>query len=237
MKKVKVLLSIFLLISISLWGCGCTMTNYFDKNKGVSEITEHLNQKYDDEFTFIGKFGGTFDNNKNEYEFSSSKYPEYSVWVAQDRRDGTIVDNYISLKFHKQVKNDIQSIINSISPNYEFFVEFNENFAHTSIGNESGDISYQEYVTNANAELSFVVLLDTEILNDDRQKFEDSLFELIKEKNIHFLNFTIYFINNMSEELIADSDARDLLISNDDYSNRAFAVLDEDSFSYSWKWS
>lgn len=60
---------------------------------------------------------------------------------------------------------------------------------------------------------------------------------ILKEKNIHFLNFTIYFINDMSEKLIKDSNARDLIISNDDFSNRTFALLDEDSFSYNWRWS
>lgn len=237
MKKLKALLSIILLISITLWGCGCTLTNSFAKNKGVSEIAELLNRKYDDTFTYVGRFGGTFDNDKNEYEFSSSKYPEYSVWVAQDRHDGTIVDNYLSLKYYEQVKNELQSIFNSISPNYEFFIEFDEHFAHTSIGNESGDVSYEEYVSNANAELSFVAFLDTKILNDNKQEFEEDLLVLLKEKNIHFLNFTIYFINELSNASIVDSDVRDLLISNDDFSNRAFAILDENSFSYSWRWS
>lgn len=237
MKKIKTILSIILLISISLWGCGCSMTNYFDNSKGINEITEYLNNKYEDEFTYVGKFGGTFDNDKNEYEFSSSKYPEYSIWVAQDRKDGTIVDNYLSLKFHEQVKNDLQSIINAISPNNLFFIEFDEQFAHTSIGNESEDVSYEEYVSNPNAELSFVAFMDTDVLNDNKQVFEENLSVILKEKNIHFLNFTIYFIDDMSEELIKDSNARDLIISNDDFSSRAFALLDEDSFSYNWRWS
>ena len=68
MKQTKAFINFVLLIMtlVTVVG-GCSMNNSL-LNENF-DPAEYLNNKYsDDTFTYLGRYGGTFDNDKNEYE-------------------------------------------------------------------------------------------------------------------------------------------------------------------------
>lgn len=76
MKKVKIILSILLILAIALGESGC-MKVVFNKDKIESDIVTYLNEAYDDEFEVVEK-NGQLDFNTGAYVFCLCKDKKYN---------------------------------------------------------------------------------------------------------------------------------------------------------------
>ena len=100
MKKISILiLSVILMMGVS----GC-MNSSDIKKTSSNELVDYMNEKYDDEFSFKAPFGGGAGANSKQILVSSTKYPEYDIWVEKSMLNSEYNDNYTDYKLKSEVE-------------------------------------------------------------------------------------------------------------------------------------
>ena len=137
--------------------------------KLVDEMILHMNEKYDDTFTFVREVGQRFGADIYRIVAASEKYPDDAVFVTwQKAKEETVIsDNYVGIIYQEQTK----SLINGLMKD-EFgdkvFVEYIVNgFPLTPEFDEK--TSFETYVTDVRSGIRFnaIVLVDSPTVNTD----------------------------------------------------------------------
>ena len=84
---------ITIMIMIGATGCMQSKNNKIDKNVMIS----YMEKKYNDEFTYIDSFGGSYDGTSYQILVSSKKLPNVQIAVGYYLVDGIeyYTDNYM----------------------------------------------------------------------------------------------------------------------------------------------
>lgn len=233
MKQTKAFINFVLLIMtlVTVVG-GCSMNNSL-LNENF-DPAEYLNNKYsDDTFTYLGRYGGTFDNDKNEYEIKSSKYPERSVWVAL-YSDGRVIDNYLGIKYYKETEEKINTIVYSVCKNNNYYIDNEVNISRSSIGNTDNNVSFEQYAANKSANIKINAIVDSNSMAMGKEAFLELISEEIKNSGICFTIVDVYFVDEWTDEL-KNSYFAETLIADDKYISELYGTLNEKN-QMNWEW-
>ena len=140
--------------------------------KLVDEMILHMNEKYDDTFTFVREVGQRFGADIYRIVAASEKYPDDAVFVTwqKSKEETVITDNYVGIIYQKQTK----SVINGLMKD-EFgekvFVEYIVNgFPMTPDFDEK--TSFETYATDVRSGIRFnaIVLVDSPTVDVDEME-------------------------------------------------------------------
>ncbi len=164
MRKYK---TICLLIGLSLslmgvWGC---MKN--NEKNSIEEITSHLNEEYNDNFSFVSSGNELWNKEYTEIIYLSEKLnADIAVWVYPD---GTILDNYMAVKYKSEVEEFVSPLAEEV---YDSCIVVNIPI-HYGKEHLNKDLSFSDYISNSKSDISISLATDRsdEFAEDDARKF------------------------------------------------------------------
>ena len=140
--------------------------------KLVNEMILHMNEKYDDTFTFVREVGQRFGADIYRIVAASEKYPDDAVFVTwQKSKDVTVItDNYVGIIFQEQTKNVIKELMTEEFGEKVFFEYIVNGFPLTPEFDEK--TSFETYATDVRSGIRFnaIVLVDSPVVDTDEME-------------------------------------------------------------------
>lgn len=170
MKKIKSILSIFMIIAIALGGSGCM--NIYSTNGQIKMAENMLKEKYGQSFSVkaIGERFGTLTNNTYKVSCYPSDNPDVVFTAEINKKGNYIYDDYVAVCVCNKVKSIMQE---NLSNDIALLV-----VSRPSETKETdADISIEDFANNNNAD--FVVYAVTEKSLDDVKPDFDSVMKLL----------------------------------------------------------
>lgn len=184
----KVLLwSVILIMLIGVSGC------MSKGNDAIGKMLEHMNEKYDDQFTYNRPYGGGPSAKSKKIICSSEKFPDKDIWVMyQEDADGNVLifDNYMGVKFEQQTRNLLnQTLTKVFGSEYKLFYTVNLQAATKGASNE---MTFEEYIKEPSSSIGIVVIVKQRD-GLERSDVEQELERAIQEAGLCCRLGTIYF--------------------------------------------
>lgn len=199
MKIFKTILTIFLVVIISIGGCGC-MNSKLDLFKNESEIQaekaeQMLYEKYGKEFVVdsLGARWGT----ATDMFYTCACHPvddESFVFKATVSKDySTLNDDYASIIVAKKLANGLERELSVINKSVSIFVEFNSDIG---IEKETIELDYREILSLNYAPMIYAVI---EVSDDCLDAIEHKINELFKDYP-RSVFIRLYVVSDSQEE-------------------------------------
>lgn len=193
MKKIKQL-SFLLVVIMTMSGvCGCM--NIKKRANFEDRMLAHINEKYDDNFTYKGSFGGGAGVESKQILCSSEKYPGEDVLVmlyTDENGKECIVDNYVGIKYKQETIDLLGEVLAEVfDENYKLFYE-NSLQAYTK--GATNEMTFSEYIAEASSGIGFTAIVSNEY-TVDQSEVERRIEKALVERGINCGLSTIYFDN------------------------------------------
>ena len=185
MKKLKAVLSIFLVIIIALGGSGCMEEKIIH-----SDVTNYLETKYNDTFYVDETISPGID--VKYYHCHSSQHSDKQFVVYKE--NGKYKDNYFGILIHQQYLNILNSILSNYFDDFKVYFRFINNFFDDDIV-EINELS--KYLREC-PEQFFV---DIFIYTSEENAEEINIDSLTNELKDEFVNYYIS-LNLVDEETL-----------------------------------
>lgn len=174
----KKIVFIFTIITIMIGVCGCMGGNIEDK------MVKHMNEKYDDEFTYNGPFGGGIGARTKQITVNSHKYPDYKIWVEYEKDGDNIIyrDNYVFYKYKDKVTDYLSNLLSEY-----FKCEVKVSYNISSKGGYQGfdnNTSFDEFKSTANSNICFTAVISPEYIIENEKMIGESLENVLKNNKI-----------------------------------------------------
>lgn len=169
---------IFFTLILMLGVTGCMGTNNINSNQNENvreKMIDYMENKYNDTFVYVNSFDGGLDKNQKDIILTSEKVSG-EIYVGYKCENGieTYSDNYTQLRFQKETKSTIESILAQVIDE-EILVTYrirrsNNNFSDTT--------TYDEFLNNDASAVCFYAVVSPEYIVGD----VDQLTKLFSEK-------------------------------------------------------
>ncbi len=163
------------LITLIVMGIGGCMRSDNRDEQLAEKVVRIYNERYDDTFVCWSTGTAVWSAQRAEVFLLSEKYPEVKirVWIYED---GTMVDNYMAVKFSAEVENVIKPLVQGV---FGDCVVVNNPVSHGS-SSFSPEMSLEAYMGNYASEISMLVAVETDITEEKVNVFTT----LLKENGI-----------------------------------------------------
>ncbi|MFR5875181.1 MAG: hypothetical protein ACLUFN_01685 [Eubacterium sp.] len=231
MKKMKVLLSIFLMISITLWGSGCM----HDNGKG---FVLYLENKYSNEkFEFVDFEGGTLfgGDTLRIARCKSNKFPNNDIYVVYDTNKKEYSDNYIDIKYSSETDNAINNVFKNAFQNENFyFISAGENFNSTTKSSSlDSDISFNDYKCNRAIPIyAFVTNYSKKTHNEIAMDLEKA----IVHEGLYCNSIEIYILDDYLDDIENNDSLQNDIVVNNKYVDYLYATMSNSNGFDSIEW-
>lgn len=183
---------ITIMIMIGATGCMQNKNNKVDKNAMIS----YMEKKYNDEFTYVDSFGGSYDGTSYQILVSSKNLPNNRITVGYYFVDGReyYTDNYMQYKYLEQTRNHLVSLFKD-AIGFDVLVAYG--VSSTGIKNNFDDsTSFEEFIKSSDNRLLFNIVVSPEcdVINT-KEKIASDLKKAIEENLITCVT-DIYFADS-----------------------------------------
>ena len=199
MKRIKTILALSVLLSISLClsGCGC-----IPKNIRANMITKYMENKYTDDHFELKKWrgcggAGGFPPNTEAY-YASEKCPYKDIRAVYVADTNKYYDNYLGVKYSKQLDEYIENYAKTLFPghNVKIGTISDESSLNIKVNDLPPDTSFEEYLKKCGESIIIYCEYDPEELSENRDEIEKRVLESIKNLEMHPRVFLIDFVND-----------------------------------------
>lgn len=186
-------------MTIYLGGCGI-MSGYKEM-----KMVKYLNEKYpEDHFRYEETIGGTWlggllgTDQRKQILCSSENYPNQMVKVSCFWDEQEYHDNYLNIKFAKDMDEFAQDLIQEMFPEAKTeFLSFEETAQDSLCIALPANVSFDDYLKKCNEVLIFGVRCDNNQI--DKKEIENIVEAAMENKEIGLFNMRIFFINAQGE--------------------------------------
>lgn len=176
-------------------GCGI-MSGYKEM-----KMVKYLNEKYpEDHFRYEETIGGTWlgellgTDQRKQILCSSENYPNQMVTVSCFWDEQEYHDNYLNIKFAKDMDEFAQDLIQQMFPGAKTeFLSFEEIAQESLCITLPAHVSFDEYLKECNAYLIFGVRCENGQI--DKTEIEKTVEATMKNKDVDLFKIKIHFIN------------------------------------------
>ena len=180
--------------AIALSGCG-------GSNK--QSITEYINNKYDDTFTYVETSFVSLDGNVINVMYSSEKYPDDEVYVHwSEKKDGAekFTDNYMAIVLNDEAKSKLTEVAKEV---YGADAVVRCEPSPSALPEEFGAAStVEQYLGERQNDLYVEILLPYGSSNPDEvQSHIDALCQAQKKAKIYCMTRIFYLKEGYGVEL------------------------------------
>lgn len=208
-----------------------------DLQELYDQIVAHMNEKYDDTFTFRLPVRQRFGAFMVRITMNSEKYPEKKVYAACFRgEDGNsvITDNYVGIKYEKAVRDSIKNMLSDMYGD-DVLVLYQTSATISSLGFDD-ETTFEEFAGSKSAGIIFNAIV---YWPKDKfsQKNED---EILRSKLIDSgicCSGTVYFTDDKNLlSGIGENDSLGVVMNSHPYYDRFDFLMSEKGVFISNRW-
>lgn len=162
----------------------------------ADQMVNHMNEKYEDHFTYSAPFGGGTGGTARQILVTSEKYPDAEIVVTYSPEDDSYSDNYVEHKYEQQTYELLEEILSS-AVKTDILLHYKVGY-HGTTDFFSNETTFEEYVSNVESRIRFVAIVKEDYVIGDREEF---LQILEKEFSKHHMlaHGQLYFAGNSSQ--------------------------------------
>lgn len=220
MKKMKLVLLSFLILTIAIGGSGCMKSN----SKG---FVSYLENKYpNDKFEFVDFEGGTLfgGDTLKVSRCTSQILSGCEIYVVYDRNEKKYSDNYLDMKYSNETDNAISNVFNTAFQNEEFhFITAEENFYATTKSNSlDRDTDFAAYKNSRGIPIYAFVTNNAQKTHD---KIVSDLEKTIIGEGLYCNSVDIYILDDFDSDLENNDSLQNDIVINNKYADHLFATM------------
>lgn len=166
----KKMVSLCLIVIILMGVSGCV-----SRENMTEKMISYMNEKYDEEFEYIGVTGGHLGSNTKQILVSSKSFPEREIGVGCSEVDGEeyYFDGYLAVKYEKQTRELLEKIVSEhLGKNY--YLKYVPSYLG-STENGTKNTSFSEYVADETSAIFFVVGVERNVTDEKRTVMEETI--------------------------------------------------------------
>lgn len=165
------------------------------------KMVKYLNEKYpEDHFRYEETFGGTWlggllgTDQRKQILCTSENYPNQSVTVSCFWDEQEYYDNYLNIKFAKEMDDFTEDVIQQMFPEEETeYISFEETAIDSMCIDLPANISFDNYLEKCNSMLVIGVRCEKEQVT--KEEIENMVKQVMKDKYIGLFSMDIYFVD------------------------------------------
>lgn len=233
MKNRRKKISFFLILNliVIMLGSGCMNSTINDsittnKKDKCEQVIDYLNYKYDDHFYLSQRLGGTFNSDKLEFLFTCDAFPDKEIWAAYCN-DGTIIDNYVNIKYESQVNGLMREIIEDAFPEMDYYVSEGLNTSKTCVPGSSKDLSFNDFIKEPDAALEMEAFVDISGIELDKEAVSAKFEQTVVSKGLCMILCSIYFVDGFPQNLKTSMSSRDQIKIEESFKYKFHAEMDD----------
>lgn len=191
MMILKNIFVIFLIVILLIGATGCMQKN----NKKIDRKTliTYMENKYDDNFTYVGSYGGSLDGSSMNLLLKSEKLngEEVKICYYENSKGAFYADNYMKKKYSKQTVEKFSDIVKPI-----FGTEVLITIAtDTGVVNQfTKDTTFEEFIQSTESNIRLILMVSPRFTIDDHDLLVDELRERLLNSKM-FCGGSIYFVD------------------------------------------
>ena len=141
----------------------------------VDKMILHMNEKYDDTFTFVRVVGQRFGADIYRIIVASEKYPDDNIIVTAQKPENELVitDNYVGVIYQNQTRNEISKLLKDEFGD-DVLVKYKA-YGYPSTPDFDENTPFEKYVSDARSGIKFNAIVVVDSPTVDVQNFEDRL--------------------------------------------------------------
>ena len=190
-------LSLFLCVVMFLGVmCGCKNNPKFT----VDEILEYMNEKYDEEFTYI-RPADVYQPTSDSFEIfvASDKYPDDMIYAKcllnTETGEKRFCDNYVSYIYEDEVRDLLTELTQEVYPDAKI--------RYTALYGTSSDSgqdvpSLEQYLSRTSSSIDYMIMLPDEYDETLYKEEMNALIEKLEEKKI-VCGVTVVYSNDRTQ--------------------------------------
>jgi len=158
-------------------GCGARVTLQ-------DQVIAHMNDKYDDTFSYHGPFGGGT-GTATQMLLESAKFPGETFWISCQKENGELIvkETYPRVKYLKQTQVLIASILDAAIEADYYMIECGGGERAVS-DKFSNELTFEEYIADKKSGISFFITIDGLVAASEQDDFEARLVNAFKEHGV-----------------------------------------------------
>lgn len=191
-------LSLFLCV-VMLLGVMCGCKN--NPNFTVDEILEYMNEKYDEEFTYI-RPADLYEPESDSFEIfvASDKYPDDMIYAKcllnTETGEKRFLDNYVSYIYEDEVRDLLTELTQEVYTDAK--VRYVPIYKTASTHSSEGIPTLEQYLSRTYSSISYMILLPNEHDETLYKEEMNALIEKLKEKKV-VCSITIAYSNDRTQ--------------------------------------
>jgi hypothetical protein len=193
-----------LVLGVLLVGVGgCSRVLDGGAGDGATEkMLAYMHAKYDDRFEFVSPFGGGVSKSTaSQIVVRSEKFPDASIHVFHDVRDGEDVfeDNYVEIRYEDETRAALEEILRGAFSGKDVLVEYSVGSGHLSAA-FTDETTFEEYAGSRAVLIGFsarVAVGDSEV---DRAAVEAALEQAFVARGV-VASGSVSFVTDVSRPL------------------------------------
>lgn len=192
---------LIVLFSLLVFIGGCTL---IPKSVRKDLIVDYLNDKYtDDHFEFVRYSGGKpWSYEALTIECKSEKYPEKAVMASYIPEDNKYYDNYLGVKYSKQLDEYVENIGKELFPEHKTKHSiYSDNSKVPPLLDMSADTDFEDYLANCGENVFLFCEYDKDELNANKEEICERTKELFQNLDMNVNHVGISFTNNIDRDL------------------------------------
>ena len=160
------------------------------------QVIAHMNEKYDDTFSYHGPFGGGA-GGPTQMLLESAKFPGETFWISCQKKDGELIvkETYPCVMFLKQTQELITSILDEAIEADYYMISCGGGERAVS-ENFSSELTFEEYIADKKSGINFFITIDGLVPEGERSDFEASLVNAFIEHKVCVSVGRLDFVEN-----------------------------------------
>ena len=209
------------------------------RNRAREDGLKHLNEKYGEEFTYIGPgpSASVFLDSRISYYYSCPSFPGESIRLYCTLRDGNdfaFGDNYMGYYYRSQVYSALQSCVAQVYGAGKVFYNVSGYPLDDSVGPNA---PFEEYASSDAAQINFTVVLSEESSSTAHKEQDiERLREKLAEQSIR-CSGGVYYTKRAEYEKIDADNIKEYLIANTNGDSKWCSALGSFKIDESWEFS
>lgn len=206
MKKMKLVLLFFLVLTIAIGGSGC-MNRLIDSNSETvdKQVIHYLENKYNENFYIKEAVEAGIDVQYDEIYCYSEMYPEKTIVVYWEK--GKFTDNYYKICKYNELHQMYEDVIRNYISDYKFYIGYASDYFTEDY---LQDTPLEKALKNSSGKFSTISCLfikeNSKLTNEQIEEMCTSL----ANKNLNSL-LGIYYFSEEEMENISESTYREYL--------------------------
>ena len=229
-RTIKTILLFSLAIFMMTGVCGC-MNNKL--STGHQKMMDYINAKYSDEFVYIKAKPTQFGSRYHSILVLSNTYQQSYVTVfCWETSEGTLYgDNYLNIKFEKETKELIETIVAGIGDDSWVFYQ---PFVYGFDKDATEETLFADYVQNPSFGIVFTAIINNTDDTLNRDQILECLKKMLEETNL-CCSGSIHFVRNADMVTINEKNYSNILHSNVLQTSLVFQMKQKGTInSYRW---